>query len=219
MATYSNRSVLLIATAIVVLVAGVLLGFALDDAEVPKAAPAAPSEGPGPNGEVDGVPVGYAKTEEGAVAAATNFTLLTTRDALVEEEALARALQTLAAPAWQDDARSQAETGAKFLSNRYGPGAQIAGAVLRYNVAEFTGDTAVVDLWAVSVATGTKRPTVDEIWSTLTVSLAWVDGDWRVTASASEQGPAPVDLPTRAPSRTAQDVMEEFVEFEGPVVP
>ena len=221
MATYSNRTVVMVFAVIIALLIGVVVGFALDPedaADDPDAAPVTPS-GPGPTREVGGVPVGYARTEDGAVAAATNFTLLTTRDALIEEEALTRALQTLAAPSWRDNARAQAKAGTEFLVDRYGSDAQVAGAVVRYDVAKFTADTAVVDLWAVSVAAGSRRSTVDEIWSILRVDLAWVEGDWRVTASDSKQGPAPVDLPTRAPSRTAQDVMEQFAEFEGPVVP
>lgn len=200
---------------------GILLGFTLDDggsdASPPTQAPS--TSGPGPADQVNGVPVGYARTEEGAVAAATNFSLLTTGDELVDLDALTTAMETLASPDWKQEARTQAANGYEFVVDRYGDDADLTGSVLRYDVVDFSADRAVVKLWTVSVASGSKRQNVDEVWGTLTVGLVWTDGDWRVEGNESVPGPAPVDLPTGAPEQSANSLMEEFHEFGGAPIP
>ena len=217
-----SRAAIAIGTLIFGLVVGILIGFVLDkdqSSDNGARTPAPSVVGPGPSREVAGVPVGYARTEEGAVAAAANFTLLTARDPFLEVDALRAAMETLAAPDWKEDAREQAENGAQFILDRYGKDADVTGAVLRYELASFNPDRATVNLWAVSVASGSKRPTVDEVWSTLTVKLVWIGGDWHVEGSESASGPSPVDLPTSAPGDSAQFVMEEFNEFQGAPLP
>lgn len=218
-----GRGITLIGVLLVGIVLGVIGGFLLDGGdneanETPS--PSAPgARGPGPHDELNGVPVGYARTEEGAVAAAANFTLLTAKDSLLDQDALVLAMETLAAPSWVSEAQMQARNGYKFITSRYGNDANIAGAVLRYDVANFSSDQATIKLWAVSVASGSKRPNVEEVWSILSVDLEWANGDWRVTGSESEPGPAPIDLPGGAPQQSALDVMEGFDEFEGALVP
>ena len=218
-----HRGIQLIVVLLVGIVLGILGGFLLDvgdDAEDDTSSPSSPQvRGPGPYDELNGVPVGYARTEEGVVAAAANFTLLTAKDSLLDPDALVLAMETLAAPSWKADAQMQARNGYKFITDRYGNDADVSGAVLGYDVADFSNDHASVKLWAVSVASGSKRPNVEEVWSILSVDLEWVDGDWRVTGNESEPGPAPVDLPGGAPQQSAHNVMEEFDEFEGALVP
>ena len=220
MATYSNRTVLSIAAVVGALVIGAIAGFALDPeaAEVPPVSPTAPS-GPGPTDQTDGAPVGYARTEDGAVAAATNFGLISTNDAVWSRRAFQDAMESLAAPSWKSEAREQAADGYDFITNRYGPDADVSGAALRYKVVAFSPTRAAVKLWIVTVISGSQRRTVDEVWGTATVRLAWVDGDWRVEGTENETGPAPVDLPTTVPPESARSAMEELKEFTGAPLP
>jgi hypothetical protein len=200
---------------------GVLLGFQLDDGAggvTPKTQ--TPSiAGPGPTREVNGVPVGYARTETGAVSAATNFDLLSGRDDLLSLRSLTAAMQTFAAPSWKAEAADQAKNGYEYIVNTYGKDVDVSASVLRYHVAKFTPESAAVRLWTVSVASGSKRPTVEEVWAVVTLDLAWVDGDWRVDGMESAVGPAPVDLPSGQPKESATTLMEEFDEFNGAPVP
>lgn len=199
---------------------GVLLGFVLDNGgERSRQAPTPSAVGPGPTTEVNGVPVGYARTEVGAVAAATNFNLLAGKDGLLDSDAMTTAMQTLAAPSWKDEASDQAESGYEYIVDTYGEDADISASVLRYDVVDFTPERAVVRLWTVSVASGSKRPTVEEVWAVVTVHLVWIGGDWRVEGIESSVGPAPVDLPSGQPQENASTLMEEFNEFEGAPVP
>lgn len=205
----------LIGTLVVGATAGYLIGLAMGGGPSEKAPSDPPSAvvGPGPTSEENGVPVGYARTREGAVAAASNFALLTASDELFDSRALISAMKTLAAPEWQGQAEQQARNGYEFIKERYGDGADVSGSVVRYLVGDYNADRAIVELWAVSLASGVASPDVDEVWSTLTVELSWVDGDWRISAHESSPGPSPVDLPTDGATESARTVMEEFSEF------
>jgi hypothetical protein len=199
---------------------GIVLGFIFDKGaqESPQAQPPT-ATGPGPTAEENGVPVGYSRTEEGAVAAATNFNLLAGRDELLDLDAMTTAMQTLAAPSWKDEAGRQAESGYEYIVDTYGDDADVSAAVVRYDLVNFTTDRASVRLWTVSLASGSRRPNVEEVWAIVTVDLIWVDDDWRVEDLESSVGPAPVDLPSGQPAENATTLMEEFDEFEGAPVP
>lgn len=214
-----SRTWIVVGALIIGLGVGVLVGFLLS--KEPDASVQSPpqSAGPGPSTEVGGIPTGYAQTEEGAVAAAANFNLLSGRDDLLSREALTSAMQTFAAPSWKTDAAKQAENGYEYVVETYGDDADVSTAVLRYDVSEYSANQAVVKLWTVTLLSGSARPNVDEVWGIVTINLEWVDGDWRVSGIESSPGPAPVDLPSDQPDQPASALMEEFDEFEGAPVP
>ena len=215
-----SRTGMLVGALVVGLLIGVLLGFVLDQGakEGPKAQ--SPSVvGAGPTTDEDGIPLGYARTEEGAIAAAANFNLLSGRDDLLDREALTNAMQTFAAPSWKVEAADQAENGYEYIVETYGEDAEVSTAVLRYDVSDFSPERAVVKLWTVTVLSGSARPNVDEVWGIVTINLEWVDADWRVGGIESSPGPAPVDLPSSEPAQPARALMEDFDEFEGAPVP
>ena len=195
---------------------GVWAGFVLDEGSAsPPPTGDSPVVGPGPTDEENGVPIGYARSEEGAVAAATNFSLLTANDDLLDVDALTSAMETLAAPDWKAEGRAQAVNGTQFIIDRYGDDADLTGSVLRYDIVDYSSDRAVIKLWTVTVVSGSKRPNVEEAWGTATVNLVWTDGDWRVEGNESAPGPAPIDLPAGEPDQSASSLMEVFREFGG----
>ena len=202
------------------LLIGVLLGFVLDQGGKPESTPRGPSIGAtGPTTEENGVPVGYARTEEGAVAAATNFNLLAGNDELLDRDSMVAAMQTMAAPAWKTEAARQATSGYDYIVDTYGSNADVSTAVVRYQVVDYASDEASVRLWTVSLASGSKRPQVEEVWAVVTIDLIWTENDWRVDGIESSVGPAPVDLPSGQPGESATTLMEEFDEFRGAPVP
>ena len=219
----SRRGGIGIVVVLISIGAGVGLGFVLDSPDSRSPRPEAgqsPRVGPGPYAEENGVPVGYARTEEGAVAAATNFGLLSTRDEFWSLEGLQNATAELSAPSWKGQASEEALTGFRFISRRYGTDADVSGAAIRYRVEEFSRDRASVKLWLVTVISGSTRATVDEAWGTATVNLIWTDGDWRVNGTKNETGPAPVDLPF--PDGSSEDPKQLFTqlhEYSGAPLP
>ncbi len=221
---YETRNRALIVTSLLVaLLVGIVFGFMLDSGggrdRSDSAAPIESPAGPGPVAETNGVPTGYTRTEEGAVAAATNFNLLSAKDQLLDENALADAMRTLAAPDWAEDAERQGKNGYRYVVETYGNDADVSAAVLGYEVADFGDDRATVRLWVVTTLSGSSRPNVETTWGIVTTNLLWVNDDWRVTGIESSPGPAPVELPSGQPQLTAHQVMEEFDEFRGAPIP
>ena len=209
-----------VGTLVVGLVIGILLGFIFDKGtQISPEAQSPVTIGPGPSGEENGVPIGYARTEDGAVAAATNFNLLAGKDELLDLDAMTTAMQTLAAPSWKKDAGRQAASGFQFIVDTYGADADVSTAIVRHHLVDFSPNRASVRLWTVSLASGTERPNVEEVWAIVTVDLIWVDDDWRVEGLESSVGPAPVDLPSGQSEENATTVMEDFDEFEGAPIP
>lgn len=215
----SKPSPSMIVGILVALLIGLVAGFVIGDYERSPEVSLKPPLSPGPTRELNGVPVGYARTPEGAVAAATNFSLLAGDDELVDLPSMKRAMRTLAAPSWREEATTQAESGHEYIVGTYGEDADVTVGVIRYDVLDFSRERAAVQLWTVSIASGSKRPEVEEVWAILRIDLLWIDGDWRVEGIESSVGPAPVDVPSGDPGDSATSLMEEFDEFEGAPLP
>jgi hypothetical protein len=161
--------------------------------------------------------VGYARTEEGAVLAATNYSLVSTSDLVRDRQALIRAVETLATPSWRGEARRQAENGHEFAVRHYGADVRFTTNVLRYDVPSFSEDGARVRLWAVTVASGSDRPQVDAIWGTSILDLEWIDGDWRVSGGDSQEGPVPTGIQDPSDPEILNTLIGESRDFtEGP---
>jgi len=163
-----------------------------------------------PREVVNGVPVGYERTEAGAVEAATNFTRVM---ASVPDDADAylAAAETMAAPDWKDDARRLAQNGLQFLRDRYGSGGAFTFSPLRYRVVEYSNDSATVAVWGVTVASGPKIRGIEESWLTGTLELVWVSNDWRLADQSSRTGPTPELLQTQ--DGVSVDALEGFQEY------
>lgn len=214
-----KRAIALMLAIVVAVGLGIGLGFILDSGPSHLDVISETPSGPGPTDEVNGLPVGYARTEEGAVAAAVNFNLLAAGDRVLDRDAMSSAMEALAAPSWRQEAARQADSGYSFLSTTYGRDAEVSAAVVRFRLSDYTPESAVVDLWTVTLLSGELRPNVDEVWGIVTISLTWVEGDWRVTGIESEPGPSPVDLPAEESSLSLEDVLRSFDELESAAKP
>lgn len=191
--------------------AGVWIGRASAPEE--NSPPSQSDSGPtaGAREVVNGVPVGYERTEEGAVEAATNFARVM---ASISPDAVSyqRAIQTLAAPDWRDDAEELANSGLSFFSERYGPGGSLTFVPVRYRVSAYSESAATVELWGVSVASGPKINGVEESWVTGIIDLTWINGDWRVSGQQSEAGPTPELL--RTEDERVPEGLRGFEEYQ-----
>jgi hypothetical protein len=161
--------------------------------DAPQDAPEqTPSSGPE---VVNGVPVGYPRTEQGAIQAATNFTRVMASVPEDASEYLAAA-ETMAAPEFLNDARRLAQNGIEFLRDRYGDGGSFSFAPLQYRVVGYSDSEATIQVWGVTVASGPKIQGIEESWLTGTLKLVWVNDDWRLSAQESVTGPTPELLQT-----------------------
>lgn len=173
-----------------------------------------------------GVPVGYQHNQQGAVAAAANYTTVLSSTLILDRSKRRAAIKALAAPealARQQRAWDQAVA---LLSKGLGvtDGAAQDGTVLLravpvgWRLEEYTGDRATVAIWVTSVlgALGgsPEGVPVREAWGTSTVELRWVDGDWKLLDTTNTDGPRPI-ADSATPTAASQLIPEaqQFKEF------
>lgn len=161
---------------------------------------------PSPDGQVGvgparvqaGVPVGYARSEEGAAAALLNYSVVLARLVLEPPTERRAALAALATPEFAqrtatqlDRARAAAEQGPLGAAMRGEGTAVFRGGPLGFRVVRATPDEATVDTWAFGLVAATSGLEPRMTFQTSTSTLRWVDGDWKLAASRSRPGPAP----------------------------
>lgn len=188
--TVATRAV----AALLLLFAGFLLGRTT--ADPPSAAPApqpsasASASDVGPRTVIDGVPVGFSRTQRGAVAAAIAFAEIMTT-AAGDPDAHVEAMEAIAAPEWRGRAAELALNTADFLRESY-PNASLSFAPIRYDVVEYTSDAATIKVWGLTVIFPPDGQP-EQSWVTGTLRLVWLD-DWRMNGGSSSAGPTPFVL-------------------------
>lgn len=198
-------------------------------AATPGTAAAAPAEGAatkvGPRRFKAGVGVGYARSQQGAVAAAANYTSVLSSDLLLDTTRRRAAIDALAAP--EAKARLQKTFDQAVVSLRQGLGVTggaddgtqvlLRATPVGWRVEDYDNGAAKVAIWVTSVggSIGGKVPVpIREGWGTTTVTLRWAGGDWKQVESTTTDGPVPIaDVapPTAAPELV--DKANEFKEF------
>lgn len=182
----------------------------------PVAAPA--EHGPGPTRIADGIPSNFARTREGAIAAASAY--VTTGQPLLDLDPLSaeRAVRRLAASAYADrfaaETMDQLRSARAALAEGRGP-IVYRQAVVAYRVDAFDSHRARVSVWNVGVLTREGVAPPQAAWATSTFDLVWEEGDWRIWAEAVVPGPAPILNDSAAPATTRQfmGALEGFVDF------
>ena len=165
----------------------------------PPVQPAGAAGEAGPRAVEAGVPVGYARSEPGAAAAATAYlTVAAEQLLLMQDPARDAALGRMLVPGASAQTRA-AVGGSTAVLERVRKAASMSGtprALLRnlpvaYRVDAFSEARARVSVWAAAVwsIAGVGGP--GEAWTTTVVELEWVDGDWRLWSLTSREGPTP----------------------------
>lgn len=212
-----------------VLIAAVVAALAVIHRS-PKAKSAAQSMPPRASsttpGSVAGVSVGYPDTSDGAEAAAANYVVgfaganmfnTSTRHqiiAAIADPTVATALQQ------QYDAAFQATMSRFGLSAAGQPprGQQLVARALPVGVHldAYAPDAARVSVWSdglIGLAGSQSRNPVAEAWTTTSVSLHWIDGDWKWVTASQHDGPTPV-AGLQSPS-TSEQIAQATQSFTG----
>lgn len=216
-----TRQLVAAGAAALAFLAGMATRGALGDrppAESPTVeAPVSERRGPGPTRETDGAPAGFARTREGARAAAIAYTATLSQRLLYAEPTTAEAaVRAVAADASEDSLVADALAG---LDAAREPLATGTGATwwavdpLAVKVEAFSPDRARVSVWLVRVLSRQGVVVPQSSWLTETVELVWEADDWHLWADSSRPGPTPVldgsDLPA-----TAAELDTELTGFE-----
>jgi len=173
----------------------------------------------------NGVPVGYPRTKDGAIAAAVNFQTARSSpgyftDEALRHEVLQTVMSTAALPSQveQDDTATKALLAALGVNATTAPDMVMRSAPLGTHLSAFSSDTATVDVWMseiVGVTSDNSAMPVSGTWSTYTVILQWQDGDWKIATINRTDGPTPLVASDTSPSST--DVMHSAnEEFNAP---
>jgi hypothetical protein len=150
----------------------------------------------GPASVRDGVPVGYARSRAGAVAAATNYVGVQTSTLMLEESRRRRAVTALAAPSAAAGLQASAERNATAMAAALRTSGA-TGVILRAipvgaRVDRYNNNAATVSIWLTSIGGSTNGVPVRQSWGVTTVTLQWAGGDWKQVAASTTLGPVPL---------------------------
>jgi hypothetical protein len=165
----------------------------------------AAATGPGPASSDGAVPVGFARSADGAAAAASSY--LSTLHGLVlldpvEREAAVRRMAAPSAESVVNRALESMEALDVILAEARAelPGARVLlrEVPVAYDVEQFDPDRARVACWSLGIVLVEGRTQATEVWSTNTVELVWEQDDWRVWSWSRQVGPVPAVTPDEA---------------------
>lgn len=157
---------------------------------------------PGPSTERAGIPVGFARSEAGARAAALTYATAPQRWMYFDDDGVERAVRAIASSG--SSARLAVEVGEEVRAAREG----LTGSVgrvwwivrpLATRVESHGRDEARVAVWVVSVLSASDVAMPQSDWRTVTFELVWEDGDWRVDGIRDSAGPTPMLGPRDRP--------------------
>lgn len=181
--------------------------------------PAVPTGVAGPVTERAGVPVGYAHDEGGAVAAALAYVAASQRWLYFDDNQITEAIHEIASPAAADRLTSEvlADVGEAREQLGASPG-RVWWLVrpLAWQVDRYDSQSATVSAWAVTVLSAQQVAVPQSDWVTVTVSLVWSDGDWRVDGVRDTPGPTPINSPKDQPSDAVRfdDALAGFTRLD-----
>lgn len=153
----------------------------------PSAPPESSSVQTGPTRLEAGVPVGYARTDQGAAAAALNYSAALLGTLTVDERARAAALEVAAATPESAAVLDRAivEAHSRPITDPAIGTAHWRWAPLGYDVTAARGDRAEVLVWVTLSQSRELHDRggeleLDAVAGLLTWRLVWSEGDWRV---------------------------------------
>ncbi|HEY8980569.1 MAG TPA: hypothetical protein VIU15_13395 [Streptomyces sp.] len=173
---------------------------------------------------VNGVPVGYAHDEAGVVQAAVNYQVARSSARYFTDKNVRHA--TLAAmmtrQALERQQRNDDNVMRQFLTSLgvvAGNEDELVarGAAIGTRVAAYTDQAATVEVWMtglVGVTDGDAPTPVSASWTTYTLTLQW-EGDWKISAITSVNGPTPLEAGSDSPT-SVDEFRTADREFDAP---
>lgn len=230
-----KRSTVIVAAAVVVLLSGVIItrlaggdGPSKRDSvesAMPPAAPGprTPAGSSGPTSEHSGLDVGFSRDEAGAASAAVAYATAPQRWLYFTDDEIRAGVREIAtpvaAPRMVDDVVSDVTMAREQLGQSSG---RIWWLVrpLAYRVEDQGPAQARVSVWVITILAAEQVAAPQTEFITVTVDLAWVDGDWRVDSIRDTPGPTPVTGPHDQPwdAEPFDRSLDGFTRLDGEVV-
>jgi hypothetical protein len=176
-----------------------LIGLGLGYVLAPKGPDTTQPESVGPTRVENEVPLGYARSEKGAVSAAGNFSKVLLGPLLAKPDAYKKANEIMASPSRRAEAAENAQRDIDTFEKEYGLTSKAAQGVrvgvnaspMRYKVERFTQQKATILLWIVVVVDPGPDQSLEEIWTAGRYELEWMNGDWRLSDAEAIEAPEP----------------------------
>jgi hypothetical protein len=225
-----GRRWILVAGAVLAIAALLAVGFIAGRSSAPSSGGRAQvvnvQSGPGPTHVVNGVPVGYAHTQAGAVAAATNFLMVVDGSLITQPAKYRAAIDTLSAPEAKAKQESDAEKALTGFQNATGfatyasQGRTVVDRVapLAYHVDSDDGRTVQVSIWAEGILAVDGVLPLKETWSTSRVTVEWTGNDWRMSSLggpvADSFGPVPTVVQAASTSTSLPAQLVQYRSYQ-----
>ncbi|MEV5380677.1 hypothetical protein AB0L26_32650 [Streptomyces nondiastaticus] len=219
----SSRNLITVVGVVVLLIAAIAFanrggGSDSDDAKKSgdevSAGATAPSGVKPVGGKNGGIASGFARTQQGAQSAATNFAVALGGSGMFEKASRHAIVDAIHTPDAARDLQAKLDQayGTGFLKslglNDDGSAPKGQTFVSRTipvgtKATAFNDSEATVEVWCTGLVglagEGSTKP-VAQTWFTVTEKLLWTNDDWKLTSSEQKQGPAPVSGDLRASS-------------------
>ncbi|MGW7103396.1 hypothetical protein [Streptomyces sp. NPDC054838] len=230
----ASRGLITVVGVVVLLIAAIAFANQSGDTTPPpssdKAPAATPTSATGTqpvDTKTNGIPRGFAHTEQGAQSAAANYTVALGSDAMLKRDLRHAIMDTVYTPAaaaarkgTQDTAYSPALLAGLGLDADGNPpqgSTFVTRAVpIGTRVESYSPTNAKVAVWYTGLLGMSGPKSTDPVrttWKTWTFELTWAGEDWKVNADTQQDGPAPV--PGDVPASTSDDISKAVKEFGG----
>ena len=150
----------------------------------------------------DGVPVGYAHSQGGAISAAVNFEMArSTAGYFTDTAARDQVLSLIMAPqSLASEVAADGQATASVLSNLGLSEGETSSLLVRSapmgtKIDSYASSLATVEVWmagVVGVTDNSSSLTPTASWDTYTYTLTWVNGDWKAVSISAANGPTPL---------------------------
>jgi hypothetical protein len=168
------------------------------------------------------VPVGYARTREGAVAAATNYSGLLAGPLILNPDRYRASERAIAAPSARARVTAEGEQAITAVNDstqavaeaRRGGHVVVRYTPIAYRVTSYDASRATVSIWGLWLVGEEDLLAPTQTWSTRNLDLEWSGGDWRLAGSGASPGPAPQlgQQATQSPELPSQLI--DFEEYQ-----
>lgn len=164
--------------------------------------PVVPPGATGPVADHAGLPVGFAHEEGGATAAAVAYATAPQRWLYFTDAQITAAVVEIATPAAAPRLTEEVVSDVSSARDQLGKSPGRVWWLVRplaWRVDSYDPDEATVSVWTVTVLSAEEVAAPQCEWVTVTLELAWVDGDWRVDGVRDTPGPTPLTSPGDQP--------------------
>ena len=157
---------------------------------------------PGPTLERAGLDVGFSNDEPGAVSAAVSYATAAQRWLYFSDDEIRAAVAEIATPVAAPRMADDLVLDVSMARDQLGASSGRVWWLVRplaWRVERFDDDQARVAVWVVTILSAAAVAAPQSEFMTVTVDLAWVDGDWRVDGVRNHPGPTPMTGPQDQP--------------------